>query len=276
MERKTAVDLTKERNMTMLMRAWNRFKPCFSGVSSQSQVVIMFLTLGQRSNLGCRFCRILCMVFLAIFPALFVWLYLLEKKLRWSHCKPRIDRVSKTSHLFFVLLPHGPPLNFNPKVFRLTFQLATAAICRVVNSPSRLGLCGLRPWFAILGVDPNFLPLKVSIVFQIVWPPRPQAFFCCNCEIAWNFCMSYRNKWVSQSLKRSVANMVRIVNGQVVNSAVQKRLEGTNIESPVPRSHVPWYSAVSWNIEMYIYWWYFIDMGVSKNRGTPKWMVYNL
>ena len=85
--------------------------------------------------------------------------------------------LSKTSHLFLVLLPHGPPLNFNPKVFRLTFQLA-------VNSPSR---CGGPLWGSdldICGVGVSlfskfFGPLLMfPLVFQIVWPLKYPRYFC--------------------------------------------------------------------------------------------------
>lgn len=89
-----AVDLTKERKITMLLRAWNR---CKAWVSNQSQVVIMFCTWPKvqfRLQI-----RIFCVwSVLLYFPRCLFGSFL--KKLRWYHCKPRINRVFQRRVIF--------------------------------------------------------------------------------------------------------------------------------------------------------------------------------
>lgn len=162
------IDLTKERKITMLLRAWNR---CKARVSNQSQVVIMFCTWPKvqfRLQI-----RIFCVWSVLLYFPRCSFGFFLEKKLRWYHCKPRINRVFQKRVIFCSFFCHmgPPPLNFdyNQKIFRLTFQRA--------NGLQRLRALWIRQAVLALGCAPTLSCLDPGGQVMLHHPRR---VLCCR------------------------------------------------------------------------------------------------
>lgn len=249
---------------------------------------LLCFALGQRSNFGCRFVSFVYGLFCYISRAVRLALFL-EKKLRWYHCKPRINRVFQKRVISCSFFCHmgPPPLNFdyNQKIFRLTFQRA--------NGLQRLRALWIRQAVLALGCAPTLSCLDPGGQVMLHHPRRvlccrskflapenlhyfskfygtrpthasrfPKFFFVFdNCEITWKKCPSVRptgkiHVFFFKVFQGPSRVMVRIVNGQVVNSAVQKRHRaGTYIrigriasKSQGPRCHV-------WEILRYLEIW---------------------
>ena len=177
---------------------------------------LLCFALGQRSNFGCRFVSFVYGLFCYISPAVRLAL-LLEKKLRWYHCKPRINRVFQRRAIcvFFATWGHHLWTLINQKIFRLTFQRANGLqrLRALWIRQAVLARCALQPWVAwILGSgdaspSPQGVALSIQIfgawtfllLFQILWGPpphmltaSPSIFFVVFdiCEITWTKCPS--------------------------------------------------------------------------------------